>query len=133
MRPRRNILICKYKQTKQLSDMDKQKRIELLLKARNILHKQENGQKLTSNEIVVAHDYVDMVIDDMIAEPTIKIFKVFYMYGQEVYSAHSKEELCIYLNQHEEDLWIDDSVSLEDIEEVKPDSHRITYLGGHRE
>lgn len=48
--------------------MNNQKKIELLCKARNILHKQENGQKLTSNEIVIAHDYVDMVLDAMVAE-----------------------------------------------------------------
>lgn len=114
--------------------MDKEKRLELLLKARNLLHKQEIEQELTGNEIIFAHDYVDMVIDDMIAEPTIKIFKVFFMYGQEVYSAHSKEELCVYLNTHKEDLWIYDPVSLEDIEEVELSfSNKINYLGGHRE
>ena len=113
--------------------MDRQKRLELLLKARNILHKQENGQKLSSNEIIFAHDYVDMVIDDMVSEPTIKIFKVFFPYGQEVYSAHSKEELCLYLNSHREDLWIYDSVSLEDIKEVELHPSKITCLGGYRE
>ena len=113
--------------------MNKEKKLELLLKARNILHKQESGQKLSGNDIIFAHDYVDMVIDDMISEPTMKIFRVTFMYGQEVYSAHSKEELCIYLNQHKEDLWIYDSVSLEDIEEVELYSSKITYLGGHRE
>ena len=112
--------------------MNKEKRIEFLLKARNLLHKQEIGQELTGNEIIFAYDYVDMVIDDMI-NPEMKIFRVTFMYGQEVYSAHSKEELCIYLNTHKEDLWIYNSVSLEDIEEIKPDSNKITYLGGHRE
>jgi hypothetical protein len=113
--------------------MDKQKRIELLLKARNILHKQENGQKLSGNEIVIAHDYVDMVIDDIVSEKPMKIFTVTFIYGQEVYSAHSKEELCIYLNQHKEDFWIYDSVSLEDIEEMELYPSKITCLGGHRE
>lgn len=113
--------------------MDKQKRLEFLLKARNILHKQENGQKLIGNEIIFAHDYIDMVIDDMISEPVMKIFRVTFMYGQEVYSARSKEELCIYLNTHKEDLWIYDPVSLEDIEEVELHSNRMTYIGGHRE
>lgn len=113
--------------------MDRQKRLELLLKARNILHKQENGQKLSSNEIIFAHDYVDMVIDDMVSESTMKIFRVFFAYGQEVYSAHSEEELCLYLNLHREDLWISDPVSLEDIEEVELHPSKITYLGGHRE
>jgi hypothetical protein len=114
--------------------MDREKRLELLLKARNLLHKQESGQKLTDNEIIFAHDYVDMVIDDMVAEPTMKIFRVFLMYGQEVYSARSAQELCVYLNTHKEDLWIDNPVSLEDIEEVQlSPSSRINYLGGHRE
>ena len=48
--------------------MNKQTQIEFLLKARNILHKQENGQKLTGNEIVMAHDYVDMVLDTLVQE-----------------------------------------------------------------
>jgi hypothetical protein len=48
--------------------MNREKRFELLLKARNLLHKQENGQKLTGNEIIIAHDYIDMVIDDMVQE-----------------------------------------------------------------
>ena len=113
--------------------MNKEKKLELLLKARNLLHKQESGQKLTGNEIIFAHDYVDMVIDAMVSEPTMKIFTVTFMYGQAVYSAHSKEELCIYLNTHKEDLWIYDSVSLEDIEEVELHPNKITYLGGHRE
>jgi len=113
--------------------MDKEKRLEFLLKARNILHKQENGQKLSGNEIIIAHDYIDMVIDDMVSEPIMKIFRVTFIDGQEVYSAHSAQELCIYLNQHKEDLWIYDSVSLEDIEEVELHPNKRTYLGGHRE
>ena len=48
--------------------MNKQTQIEFLLKARNILHKQEIGQKLTGNEIVMAHDYVDMVLDTLVQE-----------------------------------------------------------------
>jgi len=89
---------------------------------------------LSGNEIIIAHDYIDMVIDDMISEPTRKIFRISYMYGQEVYSAPSKEELCIYLNQHKEQLWISDSVSLEDIVEVQlSSSNRINCLGGYRE
>lgn len=113
--------------------MDKQRKLELLLKARNILHKQENGQKLSGNEIVIAHDYVDMVIDNIVSEKPMKIFTVTFMYGQEVYSAHSKEELCIYLNQHKEDFWIYNPVSLEDIEEVELHPSKIIRLGGHKE
>ena len=86
----------------------------------------------TNKQTNFIHDGADMVIDDMI-NPEMKIFRVTFMYGQEVYLAHSAQELCIYLNQHKEDLWIYDPISLEDIEEVKPDFHRITYLGGHRE
>ena len=48
--------------------MNTRERIDLLLKARNLLHKQENGEQLTSNDIVFAHDYIDMVVDDMVAE-----------------------------------------------------------------
>jgi len=48
--------------------MNNQRKIELLLKARHLLHKQENGQKLTGNEIVIAHDYVDMVLDAIVGE-----------------------------------------------------------------
>ena len=45
-----------------------QEKINLLLKARNLLHKQENREELTSNDIIMAHDYVDMVIDDLVDE-----------------------------------------------------------------
>lgn len=48
--------------------MTTREKISLLLKARNLLHKQENGEELTSNDIVMAHDYVDMVIDDLVDE-----------------------------------------------------------------
>lgn len=48
--------------------MKKEKKLELLLKARNILHKQESGEKLTGNEIIAAHDYVDMVLDALVEE-----------------------------------------------------------------
>lgn len=113
--------------------MNKQKRLEFLLKARNILHKQESGLEFTGNEIVAAHDYVDMVIDDMVSESIMKIFKVHFPYGQEVYSAYSKEELCTYINTHKDDFWIHDSISLENIEEVKLHSNRINYLGRPRE
>jgi hypothetical protein len=43
-------------------------RIEKLLKARNILHKKENGEKFGPNDLIIAHDLVDMVIDDMVDE-----------------------------------------------------------------
>ena len=77
--------------------MNKEKRIEFLLKARNILHKQENGQKLSSNEIVIAHDYVDMVIDDMVrerfSEKTIKVYNVGMSYGVCLIAAKDKKHL----------------------------------------
>lgn len=37
-----------------------------LLKARNILHKQESGETLHHNEIVIAHDLVDMMHDRLV-------------------------------------------------------------------
>lgn len=43
-------------------------RIELLTKARNLLHKQENGEEVTNLDITLAHDLVDMVLDDIVAE-----------------------------------------------------------------
>ena len=65
--------------------MDKEKKLELLLKARHLLHKQESGQKLTGNEIVLAHDFVDMVIDDMVQErffeKIMKVYNVGVSYG----------------------------------------------------
>ena len=77
--------------------MDRQKRIEFLLKARNILHKQESGQKLTGNEIVIAHDYVDMVIDDMVhekfLEKTMKVYNVGMSYGVCLIAAKDKKHL----------------------------------------
>ena len=48
--------------------MTLQERISMLLKARKILHKQENGETLTSTDIVMAHDIIYIVIDDMIDE-----------------------------------------------------------------
>ena len=77
--------------------MDREKRLELLLKARNILHKQENGQKLSGNEIIFAHDYVVMVIDDMIQEnffkKTMKVYNVGMSYGVCLIAAKDKKHL----------------------------------------
>ena len=82
---------------KQSVIMNKEKRIEFLLKARNILHKQENGQKLTGNEIVIAHDYVDMVIDDMVqerfSEKTMKVYNVGVSYGVCLIAARDEKQL----------------------------------------
>lgn len=49
-----------------------QERIILLLKAKNLLNKQANGEELTSIDVTLAHDYVDMVIDDMVSEEFVK-------------------------------------------------------------
>lgn len=46
----------------------KEEIIELLRSARNILHKQENDQEVTSLDITLAHDQIDMVLDAMIQE-----------------------------------------------------------------
>lgn len=48
--------------------MNNQRKIELLLKARHLLHKQEKGEKVTGNDIILAHDYVDMVLDAIVGE-----------------------------------------------------------------
>jgi uncharacterized protein YeeX (DUF496 family) len=48
--------------------MTPQERIILLLKAKNLLNKQANGEELTSIDVTLAHDYVDMVIDDIVFE-----------------------------------------------------------------
>lgn len=48
--------------------MNTKERIDLLMKARNLLHKQENGEQVTSNDIVFAHDYIDITVDDMVDE-----------------------------------------------------------------
>ena len=44
----------------------KEEIIELLHSARNILHKQEIGQEVTSLGITLAHDQIDMVLDALI-------------------------------------------------------------------
>lgn len=44
----------------------KEEIIRLLLSARNILHKQENNQEVTSLDITLAHDQIDMVLDAII-------------------------------------------------------------------
>ncbi len=42
--------------------------IELLSKAHNILHKQENGKTVTNLDITLAHDCIDMVLDELVAQ-----------------------------------------------------------------
>jgi uncharacterized protein YeeX (DUF496 family) len=61
--------------------MNNQRKIELLLKARHLLHKQENGESVTGNDIILAHDYVDMVLDAIVGEDfeerkRKKVFKI---------------------------------------------------------
>lgn len=48
--------------------MIQQERITLLLKAKRLLSKKFKGEELTSLDVALAHDYVDMVIDDMVFE-----------------------------------------------------------------
>lgn len=48
--------------------MTTQEKITLLLKAKRLLNKQAKGESLTSIDVALAHDYVDMVIDDMVFE-----------------------------------------------------------------
>lgn len=52
--------------------MNIERKIELLCKARNLLHKQENGQAITRTDITLAHDYVDMVLDALVDERFLK-------------------------------------------------------------
>ena len=44
----------------------KEEIIETLRSVRNILHKQEIGQEVTSLGITLAHDQIDMVLDALI-------------------------------------------------------------------
>lgn len=44
----------------------KEEIIGMLISAKNILHKQEIGQEVTSLDITLAHDQIDMVLDAMI-------------------------------------------------------------------
>ena len=81
--------------------MNREKRFELLLKARNILHKQEDGQKLSGNEIVIAHDYVDMVIDDMVQEQSLKLYRLAVSYGLCTIAAKNKFEVIGFIMQDE--------------------------------
>lgn len=81
--------------------MNKQKRFELLLKARNLLHKQESGQKLTGNEIVIAHDYIDMVIDDMVQDQFLKLYRLAMSYGLCTIAAKNKFEVIGFIMQDE--------------------------------
>ena len=48
--------------------MTLQERVQQLLKARKLLHKQESGETVTSTDVILAHDIIDIVIDDMISE-----------------------------------------------------------------
>ena len=89
--------------------MNKQRKLELLLKARHLLHKQENGQKLSGNEIVLAHDYVDMVIDDMVQENfferTMKVYNVGVSYGVCLIAAKDKKHLLSIIKNTEYLRW----------------------------
>ena len=42
--------------------------LDLLIEARKLLHKQENGEQVTDLDIVLAHDSVDMVIDAFVQD-----------------------------------------------------------------
>lgn len=44
----------------------KEEIIETLRSARNMLHKQEIGQEVTSLDITLAHDQIDMVLEALI-------------------------------------------------------------------
>ena len=81
--------------------MNREKRFELLLKARNLLHKQESGQKLTGNEIIFAHDYVDMVIDDMVQEQSLKLYHVTVSYGTCTIAAKNEFDVIGFIMQDE--------------------------------
>ena len=43
-------------------------KINNLLKARNLLHAQEEGKEVTSLDITMAHDIIDIVVDDLVDE-----------------------------------------------------------------
>ena len=81
--------------------MDRQKRVELLLKARNLLHKQESGKELTNNEIVIAHDYVDMGIDDMVQEQSLKLYHVAVSYGTCTIAAKNEFDVVGFIMRDE--------------------------------
>lgn len=81
--------------------MNKEKKLELLLKARNLLHKQESGQKLTGNEIIFAHDYVDMVIDNMVQEQSLKLYHVAVSWGTCTIAAKNEFEVIGFIMQDE--------------------------------
>lgn len=49
----------------------KKNTLDLLLKARNLLHKQEKGEKVTALDIITAHDCVDMVIDAIVQDSVV--------------------------------------------------------------
>ena len=41
------------------------------MEARNLLHKQENGEEVTSTDITLAHDKIDIAVDSMIFSDVI--------------------------------------------------------------
>ena len=44
----------------------KEEIIGLLISAKNILHKQETGQEVTSFDITKAHDYIEIALDNLV-------------------------------------------------------------------
>ena len=46
--------------------MTTEEMISLLLKARNLLHQQDEGEEVSKLDITFAHDYVDTVIDELV-------------------------------------------------------------------
>ena len=68
--------------------MTKDEIIKSLMQVRNILHKQEEGKEITPTDIILAHDQIDIVIDDLVD----KEFKRKQHLNDTVFSTFSPED-----------------------------------------
>jgi len=66
--------------------------ISLLLKARNLLHQQDEGKEVSKLDITFAHDYVDMVIDELVYRHTQNLLMLQEMQEAEEIDKHFRNQ-----------------------------------------
>ena len=82
----------------------KREALDLLLEARNLLHKQENGETVTSLDITLAHDCVDMVID-AIVQNNINLMDFYYPLWEQNMESPDPDEIPDELIAQAETSW----------------------------
>jgi hypothetical protein len=72
--------------------MTNREMISLLLKARNLLHQQDEGKAVSKLDITFAHDYVDMVIDELVYRHTQNLLMLQAMQEVEEIDKHFRNQ-----------------------------------------